>query len=137
MALSPRARGLALALCGWTLFTWITRVPLLLGDHALSVSGKVMSLLPVLIFVIGAIATANAVFRRLDSAGQSVLLLAAWSMLYWPVRLGFVLTNDHELAFYVVHVLLGVVAVTLSVLAARAALADGATPTRPRPRTLA
>lgn len=137
MALSPRARGLALALCGWTLFTWITRVPLMIGDPALSAGGKVMSLLPVLGFVLLAIVAATTVGRRLDSAGQAVLALAAWSTLYWPVRLAFVLTNDHAIAFYVVHTLLGVVAVTLSVLAARAALADGATPTRPRPRTLA
>lgn len=137
MALSPRTRGLALALCAWTLFTWTTRVPLLLGDPALSASGKAVSLLPVLVFVLGALATANAVWRRLDSAGQAVLALAAWSTLYWPVRLAFVLTNDHKVAFYVVHALLGIIAVTLSALAARAALADGATPTRPRPRTLA
>lgn len=137
MALSPRTRSFALALCGWTLFTWVTRVPLLLGDHALSAGGKVLALLPVLVFVLGAAATATAVVRRLDSAGQAVLALAAWSTLYWPVRLAFVLTNDHKVGFYVVHALLGIVAVTLSVLAARGALADGTSPTRPRPRSLA
>ncbi len=139
MALSPRTRSFAFLLCGWTLFTWTTRVPLLLRDHALSASGKAVALLPVLVFVIGAATTATAVARRLDSAGQAVLALAAWSIVYWPVRLAFVLTNDHKLGFYVVHALLGVIAVGLSVLAARGALADGTTPTRcrPRPRSLA
>ena len=137
MALSPRTRGLSLALCAWTLFTWFTRVPLLVRDHSLSVGGKVVSLVPVLIFVLGAVGVATAVLRRLDSAGQAVLALAAWTVLYWPVRLAFVLTNDHPAAFYVVHAVLGLVAVTLSALAARGALADGASLARHRRRTLA
>jgi hypothetical protein len=131
MMLSRRARGLALALCGWSLFTWITRVPLLLGGDE-SVAG----LIPVVVFVAGAVAVGVAVLRRLDGAGTAVVAFAVWTAAYWAVRMAFIATNGHEVAFVVVHAVLGLVAGTLAVLAGRAALADGAGPAWAR-RTLA
>lgn len=136
MTLTLRSRALALALCGWTLFTWVTRVPLLLGDDEVGAGGKVLSLLPVLVFVVGAVVVALAVARRLDGAGTAVLAFAGWTVAYWAVRMAFIATNGHGVAFVVVHAVLGVVAGTLAVLAGRSALADGAGPAVLR-RTLA
>ncbi|HEU5149227.1 MAG TPA: hypothetical protein VFU19_01950 [Iamia sp.] len=123
MMLAGRTRALALALCGWTLFTWITRVPLLVsGDES------ILGLVPVVVFVAAGIGVAVAVLRRLDVAGTAVVAFAAWTVAYWAVRLAFIATNGHEVGFVVVHAVLGVVAGTLAVLAGRAALADGAGP---------
>ena len=123
MTLAGRTRALALALCGWTLLTWITRVPLLIsGDES------VLGLVPVVVFVAAGIAVAVVVVRRLDGAGTAVVAFAAWTVAYWAVRLALIATNGHEVAFVVVHAVLGVVAGTLAVLAGRAALADGAGP---------
>ncbi|HEX7132039.1 MAG TPA: hypothetical protein VF228_05655 [Iamia sp.] len=123
MTLARRTRALALALCGWTLFTWITRVPLLVsGDES------ALGLIPVVVFVAGGIAVGVAVLRRLDGAGTAVVALAAWTVAYWAVRLALIATNGHEVAFVVVHAVLGLVAGTLAVLAGRAVLADGAGP---------
>jgi hypothetical protein len=123
MSLAGRTRALALALCGWTLLTWITRVPLLIsGDES------ILGLVPVVVFVAAGIGVAVAVLRRLDGAGTAVVALAAWTVAYWAVRLALIVTNGHEIAFVVVHAVLGVVAGTLAVLAGRAALADGAGP---------
>lgn len=121
--LSRRARVLGLALCGWTLFTWITRVPLLVsGDES------ALGLVPVVVFLVAAVAVVVTVVRRLDSAGTAVVALAAWTVAYWAVRLALIATNGHEVAFVVVHAVLGLVAGALAVLAGRAALADGAGP---------
>lgn len=123
MMLAGRTRALALALCGWTLFTWITRVPLLVsGDES------ILSLVPVVVFVAAGIGVAVTVLRRLDVAGTAVVAFAAWTVAYWAVRLALIATNGHEVGFVVVHAVLGVVAGTLAVLAGRAALADGAGP---------
>jgi ribose/xylose/arabinose/galactoside ABC-type transport system permease subunit len=123
MMLARRTRTLALALCGWTVFTWITRVPLLLsGDES------ALGLLPVVVFLVAAGATAVAVLRRLDVAGTAVVAFAAWTVAYWAVRLALIATNDHPVGFVVVHAVLGLVAGTLAVLSGRAALADGAGP---------
>lgn len=123
MTLARRTRALALALCGWTLFTWITRVPLLVsGDESAA------GLIPVVVFVVGAVAVGLAVLRRLDVAGSAVVAFGAWSVAYWAVRLALIATNDHPVGFIVVHVVLGLGAGTLGLLALRAALADGAGP---------
>jgi len=126
MAPSPRSRVLALALGGWTLLTWTTRVPLYLTDAELDAADKVRSTLPVLAFVGLAAAVVGLVLARRGAAGTAVLALAGWSIAYWVVRLPFIYANDHAVPFYVVHTVLAVVAVTLSVLAGRAVLADRA-----------
>ncbi len=130
-SLRPRTRALALALCGWTLFTWITRVPLLLGGDE-----SVLGLIPVVVFVAGAVIVGLSVLRRADWAGTAVLGFAGWSAGYWALRLAFIATNDHPVGFIVVHAVLGVIAGTLALLAGRAVLADGAGPARAR-RSLA
>lgn len=123
MTLTRRSRALALALCGWTLLTWVTRVPLLVrGGESL------LNLVPVLVFVVGAVVVASAVLRRLDVVGTAVLAFAGWTVAYWAVRMAFIATNGHEVGFVVVHAVLGAVAGTLAVLAGRSALADGAGP---------
>lgn len=126
--LSPRTRLAALALCGWTIFTWVTRVPLAWSDDALSTGGKVLATIPVLVFVVLAAVAGVAVLGRRSVAGTVVAGLAAWSIAYWAVRIVLIAANGHELGFVVVHAVLAVVAAGLSALALRGLAADGALP---------
>lgn len=116
---SPRARTAALALCGWTLLTWTTRVPLAWSDDALDTGEKLLATLPVLAFVVLAGVAAVALLRRSPRAGAAVVALAGWSLAYWAVRLPLILLDDHPAGFLVVHAVLALVAGVLSVLALR------------------
>lgn len=115
----PRSRTAPLLLCGWTLLTWTTRIPLAWSDEALDTGEKLLATLPVLAFVVLALAALVALLRRLPRAGVAVAALAGWSLAYWVVRLPFILVNDHPAGFLVVHAALALVAGTLSVLALR------------------
>ncbi|HYI60413.1 MAG TPA: hypothetical protein VEW93_01260 [Acidimicrobiales bacterium] len=126
--LSPRTRALALALAGWTLLTWTTRLPLAWGDDALETGEKVLATLPVGAFVALAALAAVAVLRRWDRAGAAVTGLAAWSLGYWLVRLPLIVAHGHRVGFVVVHTALAVVAGALSVLALRGLGRDGSRP---------
>lgn len=116
-----RSRVPALALAGWTLFTWTTRVPLFLTDASLDAGEKVTSTVPVLIFVALGLGTGITVLRRSPRAAA----LAGWSLLYWALRLPFILVNDHPVGFYVAHAVLALVAGTLSVVTLRRLSHDG------------
>ena len=126
--LSPRTRALALALCGWTLLTWTTRVPLAWSDDELTTGGKVLATVPVLVFVVLAVVTGVAVLTRRAAAGTIVLGLAVWSVGYWVVRMALIATNGHPVGFVVVHAVLAIVAGALAVAAGRGVVADGAGP---------
>ena len=116
MARPPASlRPAALALAGWTLFTWTTRVPLLLSDSSLSVADKALGTLPVLVFVALGLATAVAVLRRAALAPTLAVALAGWSLAYWAVRLPLILLGDHPAAFLLVHAVLAGVAGALSI----------------------
>lgn len=123
-ALSHRTRTLALALCGWTLFTWVTRVPLAWSDDELTTGGKILATVPVLVFVVLALVTGALVLTRRATARPAVVGLAVWTVGYWIVRMLLIATNGHAVGFVVVHAVLALVASTLAVLAGRAALAD-------------
>lgn len=110
-----RSRTPALALAGWTLLTWTTRVPLFLTDGSLGPGEKLVSTVPVLVFVVLALATAATALRRRSGARAWATALAAWSLVYWAVRLPVIAGNDHPAGFVVAHSVLGLVAGTLSV----------------------
>ena len=107
--LRPRS---AVALVAWTLFTWVSRVPLLWSDEEQSTAAKVAQSVPVLLFVGLAVAAVVVLVRRgpwTTVAGA----LAIWSIGYWIVRYPLILTNDHEAAFTIVHGVLAAVAIGL------------------------
>lgn len=133
---SPRTRLAALGLCGWTLLTWVTRVPLLWGDEGVDAAAKVASSVPVVVFVALASVAGVATLRRSGRAGVAVAVLAGWSLAYWAVRLPLVLLADHPLAFDLVHSMLAVVSCTVSALCLAGLAADTSRPRlRPRPTT--
>lgn len=112
-------RRWALALAGWTLLTWVTRVPLAWRDAELEVADKVTATIPVLVFVALGVAVAVTVLRRMSTAATVVGGLALWSIAYWAVRMALIVTRDHPAGFVAVHAVLAVVAAGLGVLVLR------------------
>lgn len=115
------------ALVGWTLLTWVTRLPLAWSDDDLSTGGKALATVPVALFV-GLAVVAGAALAADRTAARArirltVRLLAGWSIAYWIVRLPLIAANDHPAGFVVVHAVLAVVAIGLGVAAIRATVA--------------
>ncbi len=129
MAPTPsRSRVPALALAGWTLLTWTTRVPLFLTDDSLGAGEKVAATLPVLVFVGLGLATGIAVLRRHERAPALAAGLAGWSLAYWLVRLPLIVAHDHPAAFYVAHAVLALVAGALAIWTLVRLAGDGVLP---------
>jgi len=108
-------------LVGWTLFVWVSRVGLAWSDESLTTGEKVLGTLPPVLFVLLALATgALLVAGRPELFGRLVLVFAGFTVVYWALRLPFILVNDHPGAFKAVHTVLAVVSVALAVVAWRA-----------------
>lgn len=131
MDLDTVTRRWALALAGWTLLTWLTRVPLAWRDTELEVGDKVTATIPVLVFVGLGVAVAAMVLRRSSVAATLAAALSLWGIAYWAVRMALIVTRDHPAGFVVVHAVLAVVAAGLGVMvlrglaASRARVANG------------
>ena len=106
-----------------TTFIWVTRVPLAwettdggIADKALPLGTAVAFLVPSVVLLVSMLAA--------KPSGRVVILargLAAWTVLYWAVRLPLILLHDHPVAFKVVHAVLAAVSVGTAIVAWRAA----------------
>ena len=112
----PALPAAALAFAAWTLFMWGTRIRNAFGDDDLSGGDKALALGVALAFTLGALAVGIAALRR---RGQDlpVKVLAAVTVVYWPVRVVQIVLADHGVAFTLVHAVLGVVSVALALWA--------------------
>jgi hypothetical protein len=112
-----RRRPFALALVGWTFFVWTTRIANIWRDQALD-NDKLGRTGLALSFTLLALAVVVTLWRRAASASLvAVGALAAWSVVVWVVRDVRILLADHDGAFKLVHIVLGVVSIVLAVLA--------------------
>ncbi|HET6775909.1 MAG TPA: hypothetical protein VFH36_21535 [Acidimicrobiales bacterium] len=113
-----RRRPFALALVGWTFFVWTTRIANIWRDQALDNGEKLGRTGLALSFTLLALAVVVTLWRRAASASLvAVGALAAWSVVVWVVRDVRILLADHDGAFKLVHIVLGVVSIVLAVLA--------------------
>ncbi|HEX7096126.1 MAG TPA: hypothetical protein VF183_09595 [Acidimicrobiales bacterium] len=117
----------ALALAAWTVFVWATRIRNALGDDELSGAETAIALTTSVVFVALALAVLVAVVRS-SHVRLAVAVLAALSVVYWPVRVVQITLADHSVGFTVVHAALGVVSVVLSVWAWRAVIGRARSP---------
>lgn len=117
----PRA---AIALAGWSLFVWTTRIGNIWGDDALTDGEKWGRTALALTFTVLALAVGHGVWHRTGWRDHAVQALAAWTVAVWLVRSVGIATGDHEAAFIAVHLVLAVASIALAALAWRA--------TRPR-----
>jgi hypothetical protein len=113
----------------WTLLVWATRLDNIWSDDALTTGDKVSRTLLALSFVAVAglvITVAVRTFRRPPDVVdvRLVQVAAGWTIGVWVVRAVGIALADHEVAFVVVHVVLGVVSAALAVVAVRAVLAS-------------
>lgn len=106
----------ASAFAGWTVFMWGTRIRNAFENDDLSGSEKALAVGVALAFTLGALAVGCAVLRR-RGADLAVKVLAAVTVVYWPVRVVQIVLADHGAAFTLVHAVLGVVSVALAVWA--------------------
>jgi hypothetical protein len=121
-----RRRPFALALVGWTLLVWATRIANIWRDPALDGGERLGRTGLALSFTLLALAVAVTVWRGAPRASRvAVGGLAGWSVLVWVVRDARILAADHDLAFDVVHIALGVVSIVLAALAWREARRSG------------
>jgi hypothetical protein len=101
---------------GWTLFCWATRIRNALGDDDLSGGGKAWAVTVATAFTVGGLAVLVAARRRWHLAAV-VRVVAAVTVVYWPVRVIQIAFADHDAAFVVVHAVLGAVSVALALWA--------------------
>jgi hypothetical protein len=107
----------------WSLYVWSQRIVNAFGDDtankpvALALSASVIA--PA---VVSGVVLVQARSRRLTAPDVGVWKgLAGWTTLVWIVRGGEIALSDHEVAFKVVHVALGVVSIVLAGLTWRVA----------------
>jgi hypothetical protein len=108
-----------LALCGWTLLVWTTRIGNIWDDDDLTTGEKWGRTGLALSFTVLALAVGYAVLRRQPWCGLAVKLLAGWTIGVWLTRSVGIATGDHDAAFIAVHLVLALVSIALSVLAVR------------------
>ncbi|MCD9623591.1 hypothetical protein [Rhabdothermincola salaria] len=116
--------GLA-ALVAWTVFVWSNRLVNAWGSDTESTADKVTSslLAAVLLgFAVVGVVVLVRTWRSPLTAGWArvVQVFAGLTVAVWAVRVPQIFLADHELAFQVVHALLGVVAIALAVWTWRA-----------------
>lgn len=114
-----RRRTATIALAGWTLLVWTTRINNVWTDDALTTSDKWGRTGLALTFTVLAVAVAVAVYRRTDWRGLAVRLLAGWTIGVWVTRSIGIARGDHSGTFIAVHLVLAVISVVLSGLALR------------------
>lgn len=112
-----RARLPVLALVGWTLFVWVTRMNNIVHDDDLSTGGMAWRLGAAAIFV--ALAVAVAVSLRLAPTRMAPILgvLVVWTVGWWLVRGVGILLDDHDAGFKVVHTILMLVSIGVAMWA--------------------
>jgi hypothetical protein len=117
-----RRHPYAVALAAWTLVVWPTRIGNIWRDEAMTGAEKAGGIALALAFTLLAGAVLVTLWRGAARAGRlAVGALAGVSVAVWLVRGTGIVLADHDLAFIVVHVVLGVVSIALATLALREA----------------
>jgi hypothetical protein len=117
----PRSRwSIVVVFAAWTLLVWATRLDNIWSDDTLTTSGKVGRTLLAVSFVALAgalVGVAVRTFRRAATLADRrvVQVAAAWTIGVWVVRAAGIVASDHELAFVMVHVVLGLVSAAVAI----------------------
>ena len=130
----PRRRLPFVALAGWTLFVWLTRVRNVLGEDGLGTGARLGGLALAASFLVLAGSVLAGAGRRPGLLGPATRGLAAWTVVVWVVRGVDIALGDHSAGFVVVHLALGAVSIALAGLAVRALGAPAGSPRVPAGR---
>jgi len=112
------------ALGVWTLLVWATRIDNVLAQDDLTGAGRAARLALALSFTVGGVALLTVAWR---ARGRTVCRAEAlvvdvvcwWTIVVWAVRGVQIALGDHDAAFIVVHVLLGIVSIALAAMTLR------------------
>lgn len=108
----------------WTLFVWGTRFRNAASDEELAGSELVTAYLAAGVFVaLGLAVGAVVLLRRRQEVGRLDAVVvggaAAFTVVYWLIRMVTIALNDHRVGFILVHVVLGLVSILVSAFALR------------------
>jgi hypothetical protein len=118
----PRRRWVLLAaFVAWTTYIWVTRIANAWGSSTESTSSKVVSTVisgVMLVLAAGGLVVLVRTWRRpLTVLGAWIVqVLCAVTAVVWVVRGVQILASDHDAAFKIVHVALGVISIGLAAL---------------------
>jgi len=96
---------------GWTLFMWTTRTRLIFTEADLSVGDIVWRIAPVFLFVALALVLLYSVRTGRPALAPTVTAIAAWTTIYWLVRVTLISFHDHPIGFKIVHVVLAAISI--------------------------
>lgn len=115
-----RPTAVLLGFAAWTFLVWATRVDNVLGEDGLGAADRAWRIALAASFAVPAAVLAVLVVRRRAAAAPLARVLAAWTVAVWAVRATGIVLADHDTAFTLVHVALGLVSAALAVAAWRA-----------------
>ncbi len=95
----------------WTLFMWTTRTRLIFTEDNLSAADIVLRIAPVFLFVALALVLLYSVRTGRPGLAPTVTAIAAWTTIYWLVRVTLISFHDHPIGFKIVHVVLAVISI--------------------------
>jgi hypothetical protein len=108
-----------IALAVWSLLVWTTRIRNIWTDDALSTGEQWGRTALALSFTGLALAVGHAVYHRSSWLRPVVRALAGWTTAVWLVIGVGIAMADREAAFIAVHLIIGVISITLAALAVR------------------
>jgi fucose 4-O-acetylase-like acetyltransferase len=118
----PRRRWVLLAVfVVWTAYIWVTRIVNAWGSSTESTNSKVVSTVlsaVMLLLAAGGLVVLVQTWRRpLTAAGaRAFQILCGVTVVVWVIRAAQIVASDHNAAFKVVHVVLGIISVVLATL---------------------
>ncbi len=90
---------------------WVTRTRLIFTEHDLSVGDVILRILPVFVFVGLAVVLVISLRIGRPDLSRSVAVIAAWTTLYWLVRVILISFHDHPVGFKIVHAVLAAISI--------------------------
>jgi len=108
---------------------WLARIRNIVRDDTLDAGSRALWLVPAIVFGVGGLVALMGWWR----GGRVLLWLVAGlslaTLLYWPVRLVFIMVDGRSLGFRLVHLVLAVVSVGLASAVGRRLLRTNLIPT--------
>jgi hypothetical protein len=100
----------------WTVYVWVTRIVNALGDDTANVPLAVTLSLSVLVptVFVGVVLVRSRDRALTGTEARLWLATGGWTALVWLVRGAEIVLSDHEVAFKIVHVVVGGVSIALA-----------------------
>jgi len=90
---------------------WTTRTRLIFTEADLSFADIVLRIAPVFLFVALALLLLYSVRTGRPALAPTVTVIAAWTTVYWLVRVTLILIHDRSIGFKLVHAVLAVISI--------------------------